>query len=383
MSRSVIWQTPFLEDRHRALADRLLAWDMPDAPHDPADFGPPVREMLAAMATEGLLDLIIPRNPGAAPIDLRAVCIVREILAYRSGGLADTSFVMQGIGTAPIWLSGANPGCAAALDSARAGTTIAAFALTEPEAGSDVASITTCAVQDGADYVLNGAKTFISNAGIADHYIVVARTGEAPGSRGLSAFLVDADTAGLTTRRQDYVAPHAGGTLDLVDVRVPASRLIGEPGTGFKTAMATFDIFRVSVGAAALGFGRRALDEALGRVSGRTLFGKPMSAMDGVQTRIAEMASAIEGAGLQVYRAAWAKDTSGDRCTREVSMAKLVATEAAQEVIDGAVQLFGGAGVTVGSVVERLYREIRPMRIYEGASEVQKLVIARDMLRGS
>jgi acyl-CoA dehydrogenase len=378
MSFSVIWDTPFLEDRHRALAARLLEWDIPDVPHDPADFGPPVRTMLKALAAEGLLDLIVPApDTGSLTIDLRAICLVREILAYRSGGLADTAFVMQGIGTAPIWLAGCQAMGAAHLESARKGEAIAAFALTEPEAGSDVANLTTSAVRDGNAYVL-----FITNAGIADHYILVARTGEAPGSKGLSAFLVDADTPGLDIEIQRFVAPHAGGTIRLVDVRVPVERMLGAPGTGFKSAMRTFDIFRASVGAAALGFGRRALDEALDRVTSRTLFGKRMAEMDGVQTKLAEMATEIESAGLQVYRAAWAKDRGG-RATREVSMAKAVATESAQDVIDAAVQLFGGAGVTVGSVVERLYREVRPMRIYEGATEVQKLVIARELLKGS
>ena len=382
MSFSPIWNTPFLEDRHRALADRLLAWDIPETDHEPDDFGPPVRRMLKAMAAEGLLDFIIPaRGDGPMRVDLRAICLIREILAYRSGGLADTSFVMQGIGTAAIWLAGADARAGDYLDSARRGDSIAAFALTEPEAGSDVANIMSSAVRVGDDYLLSGAKTFISNAGIADHYLIVVRTGELPGARGLSAFLVDADTPGLVAERQDYIAPHAGGTLSFTDMRVSAARMIGEPGGGFKTAMATFDIFRASVGAAAVGFGRRALDEALGRVRSRQLFGKPMAAMDGVQTRIAEMATEMESAAMQVYRAAWAKDSTGARCTREVSMAKLVATEAAQNVIDAAVQLFGGAGVTRGSVVERLYREVRPMRIYEGASEVQKLVIGREMLR--
>jgi acyl-CoA dehydrogenase len=382
MSVSPIWHTPFLEDRHRALVEKLLAWDIPEVDHDPEDFDLPVRLMLRAMAAEGLLDLIIPA-PGKSPmsVDLRAICLVREVLAYRCGGLADTSFVMQGIGTAAIWLSGSEATAGDYLARARRGETIAAFALTEPETGSDVANITTGAIRDGSDYVLDGAKTFISNAGIADHYLIIARTGEAPGARGLSAFLVDAGTPGLTTEKQRYVAAHAGGSLTLHNVRVPASRLIGTPGGGFKLAMATFDIFRASVGAAAIGFGRRALDEALDRTKNRQLFGKRMADKDGVQTKLAEMATEIEAAGLLVYRAAWAKDNTGQRCTREVSMAKLVATESAQNVIDAAVQLFGGAGVTHGSVVERLYREVRPMRIYEGASEVQKLVIAREILK--
>jgi acyl-CoA dehydrogenase len=382
MSFSPIWTTPFLEDRHRKLAERLLEWDIPEVDHEPSDFGPPVRTMLKAMAAEGLLDFIIPKaGDGPMNVDLRSICVIREILAYRSGGIADTSFVMQGIGTAPIWLSGSQAMGAAHMDSARRGETIAAFALTEPEAGSDVASVASSGVRDGDDYILNGAKTFISNGGIADHYLIVVRTGEGPGAKGLSVFLVDADTPGLSFEKQDYVAPHAGGAIAFTDMRVPAARRVGEPGAGFKAAMMTFDIFRASVGAAAVGFGRRALDEAIGRVSSRQLFGKPMSAMDGVQSKIAEMATEMESAAMQVYRAAWAKDTTGGRCTREVSMAKMVATESAQTVVDAAVQLFGGAGVTRGSVVEMLYREVRPMRIYEGASEVQKLVIGREMLK--
>jgi acyl-CoA dehydrogenase len=384
MSFSSIWDTPLLGDRHRALAERLLAWDIPHVEEEPADFGPPVRTMLGAMAREGLLDLIIPELCDGMPqIDVRAVCLVREILAYRSGGLADTAFVMQGIGTAPLWLAGGGELAAQYLRKARAGETIAAFALTEPDAGSDVASITTSAVRDGDDYVLNGAKTYITNAGIADHYLILARTGEAPGARGLSAFLVDAGTPGLTTETQDFVAAHAGGTIRLEDVRVPSARRVGPAGGGFKLAMATFDIFRVSVGAAAIGFARRALDEALERTGQRQLFGKPMAEMEGVQTKLADMATDAESAALQVYRAAWRKDMTGERCTREVSMAKLVATEAAQRVVDSAVQLFGGAGVLRGSVVERLYREVRPMRIYEGASEVQRLVIGRELTRAA
>lgn len=381
MTPSPIWDTPFLDDRHRALAEHLMNWDIPHVDEEPADFGPPVRTMLRALAQEGLLDRIIPSAGASLAVDVRAVCLVREILAYRSGGLADTAFVMQGIGTAPLWLAGGGELADHYIERARQGQTIAAFALTEPDAGSDVAAVASTATRDGGSYVLNGTKTYITNAGIADHYVVVARTGEAEGSRGLSAFLVDADTPGLTTEMQDFVAAHAGGTLHMHDLRVPASRLVGEPGGAFKLAMQTFDIFRVSVGAAALGFARRALDETTERVGTRSLFGKPMAAIEGVQSKVADMAVALEGAALQVYRAAWAKDSGRGRCTREVSMAKLVATEAAQEVIDAAVQLFGGAGVLRGSVVERLYREIRPMRIYEGASEVQKLVIARDILR--
>ncbi|MBM6577820.1 acyl-CoA dehydrogenase [Microvirga sp. SRT01] len=381
MTPSPIWATPFLDDHHRALAARLAEWSIPHVEEEPADFGPPVRTMLRALADEALLDLIIPAAGSTLAVDVRSVCLIREILAYRSGGLADTAFVMQGIGTAPLWLAGGGALAGEYLDRARQGRTIAAFALTEPDAGSDVAAVATTAVRDGDDYVLNGTKTYITNAGIADHYVIVARTGEAEGARGLSAFLVDADTPGLSAETQDFVAAHAGGILRMNDMRVSASRMVGAPGSAFKLAMQTFDIFRVSVGAAALGFARRALDETVERVGSRAMFGKPMAAIEGVQSKIADMTVALEGAGLQVYRAAWSKDAGLGRCTREVSMAKLVATEAAQEVVDTAVQLFGGAGVLRGSIVERLYREIRPMRIYEGASEVQKLVIARDILK--
>lgn len=375
MSYSPLWDTPFYEDRHRELALRLLAWDIPETDHDTHDYEAPTRALLASMAGEGLLEFVVPR-PGQ-PYDLRAICLVREVLAYRSGGMADSVYIMQGIGTGAMQLAGMHD--EPVLASTRAGRTIAAFALTEPETGSDVANITTSAVRDGEHYVINGAKTFITNAGIADHYIVMARTGEAPGARGLSGFLVDARTPGLTATQQTYVAAHSGGSLEFVDVRVPADRMIGPPGGGFKLAMMTLDSFRASVGAAAIGFARRALDEAIARTASRQMFGKPMNAMEGVQSKLADMATAIEGAALLVQRAAWAKDTGRGRCTREVSMAKMVATEAAQQVIDDAVQLFGGLGVTHGSVVERLYREVRPMRIYEGATEVQKLIIGRDI----
>jgi acyl-CoA dehydrogenase len=376
---SDIWRTPLLEDSHRVLAKRLLNWPIPEIDEEPDDFRAPVLTLLKAMASEGILDLIIPES--GSRIDLRAVCLAREIISYRSGGLADSAFTMQGIGTAPLWLSGNDTLARQYLPRAKSGSAIAAFALTEQVAGSDVANITTSAVRDGDGYVLNGTKTFITNAGIADHYIIVARTGEAPGARGLSAFLVDSDTKGLSTTAQHFIAPHAGGELAITDCRVGADRLIGVPGGGFALAMSTFDIFRASVGAAALGLARRAYDEALTRTAERELFGRKMIEMDGVQSRLAQMITALEGASLLVYRAAWAKDTTGQRCTREVSMAKLVATEAADRIVDAAVQLFGGAGVTRGSVVERLYREIRPMRIYEGASEVQELVIGRDLAK--
>lgn len=380
MTRSSLWRTPFLQTHHHELIDALLAWDMPDLPHEPEEFEHPVREILSDMADQGLLDFIVPgAKPDEFVVDVRAICLIREILTYRSGGLADTSFVMQGIGTGVFWLSGMARQFHEVLTHVRRGKSIAAFALTEPDAGSDVANITTSARRDGGGYVLNGTKTYISNAGIADHYVVIARTGEAPGSRGLSAFFVPADTPGLTTEKQQFVAPHAGGMVTLTDCRVPGKHMIGEPGQGFRLAMKTFDIFRVSVGAAAVGFGRRALDEAITRTTARTLFDKKMIEIDGVQAKLAEMATEMDTAGLHVYRAAWAKDVRGGRCSLEVSMAKMVATEAAQRVVDDAVQIFGGAGVLRGGVIERLYREVRPMRIYEGATEVQKLIIGREL----
>lgn len=379
MSFFEIWDTPFLEDRHRELAKRLLQSSMPEV-DESKDFRPAVLAMLKAMADAKLLHHVIPKS-GDAGIDLRSICIAREILAYRGGGLADTAFIMQGIGTAPLWLSNSGGATSSYLDRARAGEAIAAFAVTEPGAGSDIAAIQTEAVRHRGGYTINGAKTYITNAGIADHYLVLARTGEGAGSRGLSLFLVDSDTPGVSTDKQEYAAPHPGGSLLLQDCFVDADRLIGAPGEGFKLAMATFDIFRVSVGAAALGFGRLALDEVLARITDREIFGKPMFRLDGVQLKLADMIAALDGAGLQVYRAAWLKDVRRLRATREASLAKLMATEAAQQVVDSAVQLFGGAGVVVGSTVERLYREVRPMRIYEGASEVQKLLISRETVR--
>ncbi|MGH6989221.1 MAG: acyl-CoA dehydrogenase family protein, partial [Stellaceae bacterium] len=264
-----------------------------------------------------------------------------------------------------------------------AGTQIAAFAMSEPEGGSDVAALRTTARRDGASYVLNGRKTWISNGGIAGHYVVFARTGEAPGAKGLSAFVVDADSPGLKiVERIEVIAPHPLATLQFEDCRIGADRLLGRPGDGFKIAMATLDIFRSTVGAAALGFARRALDEALARVGQREVFGKRLLEFQATQMRLADMATDVDAAALLIYRAAWTKDCIADRVTREAAMAKMYATEAAQRVIDGAVQLWGGMGVVRGVPVERLYREIRALRIYEGTTEIQKLVIAAQLGRG-
>jgi acyl-CoA dehydrogenase len=288
---------------------------------------------------------------------------------------------MQGLGSASITLFGQPSLQQAYLPAVREGRKIAAFALSEPDAGSDVAALATTAVPDGDDFVIDGEKTWISNGGIADFYTLFARTGEGPGAKGLSAFLVDADTQGLAiAERIAVIAPHPLARLTLAGCRVPRSRLLGAPGKGFAVAMTVLDIFRSTVGAAALGFARRALDEALGRAAGRRLFGAPLGDLQLTQARLADMAVEVDAAALLVYRAAWTKDRGAARVTREAAMAKLFATEAAQRVVDAAVQLFGGLGVMSGHPVERLYREVRALRIYEGASEVQKLVIARQLL---
>jgi acyl-CoA dehydrogenase len=376
---------PFFEDHHRALAADLDAWAA--ATIDRAE---PAREavdgvcrgLVAALAEGGWLRYAVPAAAGGrfADLDVRSLCLIRETLA-RHSGLADFAFAMQGLGSGPITLAGTDEQRAAYLPAVSEGRKIAAFALSEPEAGSDVAALTTSAAMDGNSWVLNGAKTWISNGGIADFYTAFVRTGEGEGARGLSAFIVDADAPGLEIEeRIDVIAPHPLAMLRFADCRVPASALLGRPGEGFKIAMATLDIFRSTVGAAALGFARHALDEALARAGSRQLFGAPMGDLQLVQGMIADMALEVDAAALLVYRAAWTKDMGAPRVTREAAMAKLYATEAAQTVIDRAVQIFGGAGVVSGNAVERLYREIRALRIYEGASEVQKVVIARQAL---
>jgi acyl-CoA dehydrogenase len=313
-------------------------------------------------------------------LDVRSLCLIREILA-RHNGLADFAFAMQGLGSGAITLFGTPELQQRYLPGVASGDRIAAFALSEPMAGSDVAALATAARREGDHFVIDGLKTWISNAGIAAHYLVFARTGEQPGAKGLSAFVVDADTPGLSvTQRIEVIAPHPLGTLRFDDCPVPANNMLGRPGDGFRIAMATLDVFRATVGAAALGFARRALTETLGHVRSRTLFGSRLSDMQATRMRLSDMALEVDAAALLVYRAAWTKDRGAERVTREASMAKLYATEAAQRVIDSAVQLFGGLGVTCGSAVERLYREIRPLRIYEGTSEIQKLIIANQII---
>ncbi|WP_431858144.1 acyl-CoA dehydrogenase family protein [Azospirillum sp.] len=375
---------PFFEDSHRRLAEDLDSWAAreaaPLAQAGEHDVDGACRDLVRRLGDGGWLRHAVP-EPGGR-LDVRSLCLIRETLA-RHAGLADFAFAMQGLGTGPITLFGSDALKDRYLPPVRAGRAIAAFALSEPEAGSDVAATATTAVRDGGSYVLDGTKTWISNGGIANHYVVFARTGEAPGAKGLSAFVVDADAPGLAiAERIDVTAPHPLATLRFEGCRVPADRLIGKPGEGFKVAMATLDVFRSTVGAAALGFARRALDEACARASSRPLFGGVLADLQMTQAKIADMAVEVDAAALLVYRAAWTKDSGAPRVTREAAMAKLYATEAAQRVIDAAVQIFGGLGVTRGQTVEALYREIRPLRIYEGASEVQKIVIARQILAG-
>nr|WP_294523620.1 acyl-CoA dehydrogenase family protein [uncultured Rhodopila sp.] len=375
---------PFLEDRHRDFAQRLAAWAAghidPRPHHAGEDVDAACRALAVQLGEAGWLDASVPEGGGAA-LDVRTLCLAREILA-RHSGLADFVFAMQGLGSGPITLFGSAEMRETILPAVRAGRSLAAFALSEPEAGSDVAALSTTAVRVQGGWRLDGEKTWISNGGIAGQYVVFARTGEAPGARGLSAFLVEADTPGLSVpQRITVIAPHPLATLRFDNCVVPDANLLGAPGDGFKVAMATLDVFRTTVGAAALGFARRALDEATGRARSRKMFGRTLADMETTQTKIADMALAIDTSALLVYRAAWKRDVSGGgRITREAAMAKLHATEAAQRVIDEAVQIFGGLGVTAGVKVEELYREIRALRIYEGASEVQKLIIARQVL---
>jgi acyl-CoA dehydrogenase len=376
---------PFFDDAHRGFAHRLADWadaNLSALPHDDVDAD--CRARVRALGEAGYLKAVVPAEHGGLfpRLDVRTLCLAREILSCRDG-LADFAFAMQGLGTGAISLFGSDDLKRRYLPPVRDGKAIAGFALSEPEAGSDVAALATTARADGPDHVrIDGRKTWISNGGIADHYVVFARSGEAPGAKGLSAFVVDADAPGLSVaERIEVIAPHPLATLDFAGVRVPTSRRLGRPGEGFKVAMATLDIFRSTVGAAALGFARRALHETIERASTRKLFGAPLGDLQMTQAAIADSATEVDASALLVYRAAWQKDQGAARITREAAMAKMFATEAAQRVIDRAVQLHGGFGVTKGVKVEELYREIRALRIYEGATEVQKIVIAREALK--
>jgi acyl-CoA dehydrogenase len=376
---------PFLEPGHRDWAAEVEAWAaaQAEALSDERDADRSVMRLARAMGEAGLLRVPCPED---GRLDARALCLARDILA-RHAGLADFAFAMQGLGTGPVTLFGTAAQRDRVLPGARAGTALAAFALSEPEAGSDVAALATRAEPDGnGRYRLTGRKTWISNGGIAATYIVFARTGEAPGAKGLSAFLVAADASGLRAESRIAVtAPHPLATIALDAVRVSADDLIGRPGDGFKVAMGTLDVFRATVGAAALGFARRALEMTVARATERRLFGATLFDQQMSQAAIADSATDVEAAALLVYRAAWLKDTllarssrdGAARVTREASMAKLFATEAAQRAADRCVQMHGGLGVTRGHKAEELYREVRALRVYEGASEIQRVVIAR------
>jgi acyl-CoA dehydrogenase len=379
---------PFFGDDHRRLARELRGWaaehiaPLEEPASNDAALDAHCRALVIKLGQAGWLRYCVPGDyGGAGRLEVRNLCLARETLSYVSG-LADFAFAMQGLGTGPISLFGSEALKKRYLGNVAAGKSIAAFALSEPDAGSDVGAIAATARRDGSDYVLDGVKTWISNAGLADHYVVFARTGEAPGVKGLSAFVVDADNPGLdVTERIAVVAPHPLGRITLDNCRVPAGNMLAGAGDGFRVAMGTLDVFRSTVGAAALGFARRALDEAVARSRERQAFGRHLRDFQLVQAKIADMALAVDAAALLVYRAAWAKDTSdGGRVTREASMAKLFATEEAQKVVDQAVQIFGGLGLVHGNIVESLYREIRALRIYEGTSEIQKLVIAAEIL---
>jgi acyl-CoA dehydrogenase len=372
---------PFFEERHRALAAAIDEWCGSNLPVEHRDVDAACRTLVAKLGRDGWLthSAVDPDGPGA--LDVRALCLIRETLA-RHDGLADFAFAMQGLGAGPISLFG-TPAQRHWLRRTRAGAAIPAFALSEAKSGSDVANIAMTATFDGADYVLNGEKTWISNGGIADIYVVFARTNEEPGTKGISAFVVPADVGGFSVVEHiELLAPHPLARIRFDSARLPGAAMIGRPGDGFRIAMATLDVFRTTVGAAALGFARRALDETISRAHERKLFGGPLSDLQMVQAMIAEMALDIDAAALLVYRAAWAKDAGAERVTREAAMAKLFVTERAQDVVDKAVQVHGGDGVRRGHIVERLYREIRALRIYEGASEVQKVIIARQALSG-
>lgn len=373
---------PFFDDSHKVLAEKIddFAASGALADIDHADTDKACRALVRSLGEAGLLDAATGVG-GQQPIDSRAACLTRETLAWHDG-LADFAFAMQGLGTGAIGLSGSEELRHAILPKARSGEWIAAFALSEKDAGSDVAAMACAARRDGEHYVLDGNKTWISNGGIADVYTVFARTGEAPGTRGISAFVVFADDPGFSiTERIDVIAPHPLATIRFDNCRIPASRLLGTPGEGFKIAMRTLDIFRASVAAAALGFAKRALDEALDHAKSRKMFGNTLSDLQLTQAAVGEMAAEIDAAALLTYRAAWRRDAQGLPTTKEAAMAKMVATENAQKVIDRAVQMFGGRGVRVGEITESLYREIRALRIYEGATEVQKLIIARELLK--
>lgn len=375
---------PFFEPHHARLAQSLDAWATQNIAHaHGADVDAECKQLVKDLGEAGWLRHAVagPAYGGAGEqIDTRAICLIRETLA-RHSGLADFAFAMQGLGSGAISLAGTEEQKKRYLTRVAKGDAIAAFALSEPDAGSDVAAMACEATLDGDHYVINGEKTWISNGGIADIYVVFVRTGEAPGARGISALIVEAGTPGFEiAERINVIAPHPLARLKFTNCRVPASQRVGAAGEGFKVAMRTLDVFRTSVAAASLGFARRAMDEALHRATTRKMFNGVLADFQLTQAKIAQMATQIDSAALLTYRAAWMRD-QGENVTREAAMAKMTATENAQQVIDAAVQIWGGLGVVSEQPVERLYREIRALRIYEGATEVQQLIIGRDVIK--
>ncbi|MGA9769673.1 MAG: acyl-CoA dehydrogenase family protein [Blastocatellia bacterium] len=376
--------TPFIEGRHTELAQRvdslnreqIRSRSLGETEDEQA------QNLVRLLARSGLLDHTVPADFTGSMLDVRALCVIREHLSYESS-LSDLMFAMQGLGSFPITLAGTDRVRQRLIPLVKSGEAIAAFAITEPEAGSDVSAIQTTARRDGNQYVIDGAKSFISNAGIADFYTVFAKTDkEQRGSKGISAFVVERDRPGFSfVEKIELIAPHPIGKIRFDGCRVPAENLIGEEGAGFKIAMQTLDTFRPTVGAAALGLAWRAMDEAVSYAKRRVQFGRPIAEYQATQMKLAEMATELGAARLLVYRAAWKKDTTTDRITMESAMAKLYATESAQRIIDAAVQIHGGVGVMRGAVVEHLYRDVRALRIYEGTSEIQKLVIANQLLK--
>jgi len=386
MSDKEFLDWPFFNDSHRELAEYVDQWSentLGQLSADHADVDGECRWLVSELGKAGILSNCVPEAYGGARenLDVRSLCIIRETLG-RHSGLADFSFAMQGLGSGALSLFANEEIKQHYLTRVASGEYIAAFALSEPEAGSDVAAMSTTARREGDEFVLNGAKTWISNGGIADFYTVFARTSDEGGSKGVSCFVVNADTPGFkVAKRIEVIAPHPLGLLEFDECRIPASQMVGEEGSGFKYALATLDVFRSTVGAASLGFARRALDEAIHRSKTRKMFGGTLGDLQMTQAALGEMALEIDASALLIYRAAWKKDSGAPRITREAAMAKLYATEAAQKIIDKAVQLHGGMGVVSHEIVESLYREIRALRIYEGASEVQKVIIGSMQLQ--
>jgi len=377
---------PFFEEQHGILARDLHLWakeNLQNLSHDPAQTHDVCRDLVKKLGRGGWLKYAVPKAYGGQneKLDVRSLCLIREILASYDG-LADFAFAMQGLGSGTLSLFGSEKQKKDYLPAVGRGDKIAAFALSEPQAGSDVAALSSHFYEEGDEFILTGCKTWISNGGIADYYIVFVREKDTQGSQGISAFVVDADTEGLEIAENIAVsAPHPLAKITFKDVRLAKSTLIGERGRGFKYAMATLDIFRTTVGAAAMGFAKRALNEALNHATTREIYGGLQSDLQMIQSKIGDMELDIEASALLIYRAGWTKDQGAERLTKEAAMAKLYATEAAYKIIDDAVQIFGAQGVVSGEIVERLTREVRALRIYEGASEVQKMIIAGEVIK--